>query len=309
MTAAFTHPYYERWLAQGGIELESLPLSCDVCGDRSFTTLCEMVDGGHEAPPAHLPVVACDRCGCIMQSIRLPPEFYEWYYAEEYRKALFGEARVPQAFIDDQRNRGLTLLRSLESVLPSPGDLLDVGCSAGGTILPFRDRGWRVYGVDPDATYVAYGRDVLGLPIDTASAEEMKLDAQSFDLIIILGSLEHVLDAATVLRLVRVAARDDALLVVEGFGLGQSRLRGRFGLNHRRYFTANSIDLLLEANGWTPFRTTGEPLSGPTRPGSVFCLARRGEPLSHAELVARIDGGKRDLLADLSRLLVDMGIG
>src|SRR6185436_18968155 len=120
------------------------------------------------------------RCGCLMQSIRLPAEFYDWYYAHEYRKRLFGESAVPQAFIDDQRARGAALLQSL-GALP-PGELLDVGCSAGATMLPFRDRGWRVEGNDPDAVYAAYGREVLGLPIETAPAEEMKLGGRRFDL-------------------------------------------------------------------------------------------------------------------------------
>ena len=122
MSAEFTHPHYERWRAQGGAELAPLPLSCDVCGERSFTTIRETVDGGR------MPVVACNRCGCLLQSIRLPAEFYDWYYAHEYRKRLFGESAVPQAFIDDQRARGAALLQSDDHLIQIGSRLLVENC-------------------------------------------------------------------------------------------------------------------------------------------------------------------------------------
>ncbi len=43
-----------------------------------------------------------------------------------------------------------------------------------------------------------------------------------------------------------------------------------------------------------PELTTTRELTGPTRPGSVFALGRRAEPLSRAALDAEIAAGRRD---------------
>lgn len=246
-------------------------IDCEICDSKNKLTLLSCVQGPHDSQ-VELPVMGCKHCGHIYQSYRFSGQFYQDYYDKFYRLNLFGDSEPDKSFFLDQIKRGDYLYKSLASWLPEKGQLIDVGCSAGGLMIPFAKRGWRVKGNDPDVAYAQYGK-TLGLNIDTVSAEEMTTDEPA-DLIIINGSLEHVYDANKVLKKCRLMASEQGLLLIEGRALGYGMQQGYLTHNHRRFLTPQSIELLMIKHGWTPFLTTEEPLCGPTRPGAVFVLAR-----------------------------------
>jgi SAM-dependent methyltransferase len=162
------------------------------------------------------------------------------------------------------------------AVMPAgrPPRLLDVGCSAGGLMLPFQQQGWEVYGTDPDTAYALHGKETLKLNIEAVAAEDMNLPAGYFDLVIITGSLEHVYDINQVLQLCRAATAPNGLLLIEGRAWGYGILNTYFNHNHRRYLRADTIAAFMRKYGWEPVVTTEQPLCGPTRPGGVYVLGQ-----------------------------------
>jgi ubiquinone/menaquinone biosynthesis C-methylase UbiE len=74
-------------------------------------------------------------------------------------------------------------------------------------MMAFRKRGWDTYGTDPDVGYVAYGIRNLQADLTVACAEDMKLEPNTFDFILITGSLEHVFDSNKVLAICRRASK------------------------------------------------------------------------------------------------------
>ncbi len=275
-------------------------LACEVCGGQNVSVVCERVEV-EPGVSARLPLAVCERCGYLYHTPRFEESFYERYYAQEYRRRLFGSTTPERAFIADQVRRGELLRLSLAAELPRPGKLLDVGCSAGGLMVDFFEHGWSGLGTDPDVNFVAYGRAELHLPLEAVAAEAMELEPAGFDLIYITGSLEHVNDPNRTLALCRAAARENALIVLEARALGQSLRKGYFTHTHRRYLTIATLELLLRKHGFDPIRSTDEPLCGPTRPGSVFVLARagaaRGQAAFDAELRLRGDAEVRRVRA------------
>ena len=266
---------------------------CDVCGGTHFSTLVDEVEIG-QGRRWKLPVVMCDTCGFVMQNPRFEPEFYDAYYRKHYRMNLFGATEPERAFMVDQLRRGERLLGSLESYLPATGRLLDVGCSAGGLMVPFAKRGWEVLGTDPDAGYAEYGARHLKLKIETVGAEDMVLPEAHFDLVIITGSLEHVHDVNRTLELCRRATREDGLMFIEGRALLGGVALGTFSHTHRRYLTLRSIGLLMRKHGWEPILSTDEPLTGPTRPGGVYVLGRASEPMNADAFAVAVREGAAD---------------
>jgi hypothetical protein len=267
--------------------------ACEICAHGAFTVLRDSVRV-EDGLRVRLSVVCCDRCGYLYQNPRFDAEFYNSYYRTAYRRVLSGSLSPNASFIEDQLTRGEQLFSSLQRFLPRTGRLLDVGCSAGGVMQAFLNRGWTGNGTDPDAGYVEFGKRELNAPITVERAEDMVLDSGAYDLVLITGSLEHVYDPNTVLALSRRASADGALLLVEGRGLGQSRQVASCGHNHRRFLTATSIELLMRKHGWDPLWITDEELSGPTRPNSTFGVGRAGSPLSPDGLDARIAAGARE---------------
>lgn len=264
-------------------------VACEVCAGTQLSVLRDSVEIEHGLDVA-FQVVACDRCGYLFQNPRFDAPFYTAYYEERYRLVLSGCAAPSDAFMQDQVSRGEYLYRHLVDRFEAPGRMLDVGCSAGGVMQAFLQRGWTGFGTDPDAGYVAHGRQHYRAPIALQAAEDMVLEPHSYDLIVITGSLEHVVDPNRVLALCRQAARPGALLLLEGRALAQARQTGRCGHNHRRYLTATSIYLLMRKHGWQPLTITDEPWCGPTRPQSVFGIGRAGDPMAGADFDALVRG-------------------
>ena len=65
---------------------------------------------------------------------------------------------------------------------------------------PFIKNKWKCMGNDPIKSYVEYGKKNYGLPVKWAQSEDMVLKRNSLDLIIILGSIEHVVDVNLVMK-------------------------------------------------------------------------------------------------------------
>lgn len=260
-------------LLQMSQDYQATSIPCEICDSSASVTLLEQVNGPQEKAVA-LPVVGCTQCGHIYQAYRFDSQFYQDYYDKFYRLNLFGDSTPDKSFFHDQIKRGDYLYKSLSQWLPERGRLVDVGCSAGGLMIPFAKRGWQVKGNDPDSAYAQYGK-MLGLNIETVSAEEMTTEQQA-DLIIINGSLEHVYDVNQVMAKCQAMAAPQGLLLIEGRALGYGMQQDYLTHNHRRFLTPNSIELLMLKHGWTPILTTETPLCGPTRPGAVFVLGRAG---------------------------------
>ncbi|MFC5474496.1 class I SAM-dependent methyltransferase [Paraherbaspirillum soli] len=295
---------FHRYLRAVGMERDYTVVAhpCDLCGDSSFRSLVTEVDIGR-GQRWELPVVMCNSCGFVMQNPRFESRFYEDYYRKYYRVNLFGATEPERAFVLDQMRRGDLLYRAIEQFLPDTGALLDVGCSAGGMMVPFHKRGWQTHGTDPDFGYADYGRRQLKLAIDVVSAEEMVLPDEQFDLIVITGSLEHVYDVNRTLEICRRASRSNGLLFIEGRALESGAASGVFSHTHRRYLTLHSIRLLMRKHGWTPMLATSDPLCGPTRPGGVYVLGRVDAPLTPSALLADARRGARDEQARVSALV------
>ena len=51
-------------------------------------------------------------------------------------------------------------------------------------------------------------------------------------------------------------------------------MKAYFNHNHHRYFTLNSLELIMIKHGWKPFLSTMYPISGPTREGGIWCLGK-----------------------------------
>ncbi|MFZ1872092.1 MAG: class I SAM-dependent methyltransferase [Chania sp.] len=282
---------YYLGLLQMHQDYQATSIECEICGSSSSLTLSTHISGPQENTVA-LPVVGCTQCGHIYQAYRFDAQFYQDYYDKFYRLNLFGDSVPDKNFFLDQIKRGDYLYKNLSQWLPERGKLLDIGCSAGGLMIPFAKRGWQVRGNDPDSVYAQYGK-TLGLNIDTVSAEDMEPDEEA-DLIIINGSLEHVYDVNLVMAKCQAMTAPQGLLLIEGRALGYGMQQGYLTHNHRRFLTPHSIELLMLKHGWTPILTTDTPLCGPTRPGAVFVLGRADVADSEA-FVAISNAGRNKL--------------
>ena len=198
---------YLRFIGMDGKKYKSISLDCEICGRNNFELIMNKGKIGHKGEYGPVSIVQCRYCGHVMMNPRFEAQFYIDYYKEFYKDiGAFGGEKPRPGFLERQIERGAAVLDFLEKNRSIPkGKMLDLGCSFGGAMIPFRDRGWSVHGIDPEEASVEYGQKELDLPIVYGFAERLPFESNEMDLVISLGALEHVHDFhETMMELFRV---------------------------------------------------------------------------------------------------------
>jgi SAM-dependent methyltransferase len=147
------------------------------------------------------------------------------------------------------------------------GRVLDVGCGRGDALVALRDRGWQVRGVDFDPDSVAVAR-ARGLPVDIGSLPSQGYADESFDVVTMSHSLEHLPDPAGVLSEVRRILRPGGRLVVVTPNAA-SWLHQRYGADwqplepprHLQIFTPHALSDLARRAGLVEIEVVTTPRS------------------------------------------------
>lgn len=265
---------------------------CDVCGYFKKKDFLKKISLSKNTL-VEFPYSMCLNCGHLFQKYKFEKKFYKNFYLKYYRNLTHNSLKIEPSFFQDQVNRGRILLSNIRSILPPSGKMLDVGCSSGGTMIPFIKKKWKCYGNDPDKNYVEYGKSKK-LNIDYLLSENMIFDKNFFDLILILGSLEHCYDINKVMKKCAKYSKRNSIIVLEGRGRPKSEAKKFFNFNHHRIFTHNSFELLLIKHGWIPLFSTFKNLSGPTRPNTIFTIGIRNNEFNQNLFKDLIKNGKID---------------
>ena len=172
-------------LADGTYAQEEVPC---LCGRDGGEVIAERDRYG-------LPVrtVLCPDCGLLRTSPRMTPEATSRFYEEDYRGLYTGHENRERLFQGQVRG-GMFLLQQLGRLLTEGAKVYEVGCGAGGVLLPFARAGCHVSGVDLGSEYLEIGRreglDLLHGDARTLLAER----GGDADLVIVRHVLEHFLD-------------------------------------------------------------------------------------------------------------------
>ena len=268
--------------------------NCEICGSKKKTIIKKNISWNRNTY-GFFPVVACNNCGFLFQMINFNKEFYHSFYSEFYRKVIFKNLRPTKNFLIDQEERGKKLFNFVKKYFKKSGSVLDVGSSVGLMLKSFKRNGWNIKGNDPDKPFVDFGVKKLNLPIDYCQAEDMNY-SEKFDLILIMGSLEHCYDPNLVLKKCAKYSKRNSILILECRGDPRGKIKDFFNHNHHRYFNGNSQELIMIKHGWEPFITTQNPICGPTRKGGYFTFGRYVGKRKTRDLKRLIKMGKRETI-------------
>jgi SAM-dependent methyltransferase len=136
--------------------------------------------------------------------------------------------------------------------------LLDVGCAGGAFLVAARDLGFEATGVEPSRWMADFGRRTYGLDIRDGVLESNMFPERSFDVITLWDVIEHMLQPAQALKVIRALLKPDGYLVVNYPDVGSlaARMLGAhwpFWLSvHLIYYTRKTMMEQLRRAGFTP---------------------------------------------------------
>jgi len=190
------------------------------CGESSPNmdiTLCEYDRYGMPARN-----VICKSCGVIRLNPHLSYSSLVDFYKKHYRNLYTGKIASEQVkdVFKSQLVTGNKYYEYIKNEVPEISNfknVLEIGCSSGGILKVFQDKGHKVTGVDQDEKYADYGRS-LGVEILNGDITKIE-ENRKFDLIILSHVLEHFTDIEKDLKSILSLLKNNGLLFIAVPGL------------------------------------------------------------------------------------------
>lgn len=233
-------------------------VACNLCGGTSGETIARRDRNGLDVH-----AVICTHCGLIYLSPRMTPEWYNRYYAHEYRRQMAAFHGVnPNAQADcghlfaQQQRHGEALVDYLRSCqAPRPQTILEIGSSAGGILHTLgQTYGAAVLGIEPTPGEAQFANR-HGVPTEIGLFETSGLAVdRTFDLVVCTQTFNHLLDPRGVARRVSKLLSPNGMFLVECQDFFQ--LCGFWGqrnkavqIDHTYMFAPETLTALLEQAG------------------------------------------------------------
>lgn len=234
--------------ATPGVTIDWEEANCLLCGGRRWSPLVEAADVAGTG--LWFAVVQCHDCGLCFTNPRPSLESIGQFYPSDYAPHQFKErsAKPPRWW-----------RRARRGELPwhGQGRLLDFGCGGGGFLADMHARGWHVTGVDASEAVAEHLYGERGLNVLYGTLPHPELEPESFDVITMWQSLEHVHAPREVLREAERLLAPGGILYVAVPNIDSLSFRwfGRHWLGldvprHLTHFTPWTLPLMLERAGF-----------------------------------------------------------
>jgi len=161
---------------------------------------------------------------------------------------LYEEVDDP-GYLTESENRerhARSILRTIERRQP-PGRMLEIGSQIGLLLRVAEQRGWTATGIEPSKWAVSEGRKQFGVNLNRGTVETAAFPPGSFDCIVMVDVLEHLIDPLAALRRCRTWLVEGGILALSTVNMGAvgARVLGTnwpgFMDMHLQYFTRQSL--------------------------------------------------------------------
>jgi SAM-dependent methyltransferase len=198
--------------------METPMTNCPACGSAETRPFGPQIKGSVMTSDfmvldeAELSPHICHSCGLVFESKGVRGKSQQ-YYAETFRPKpmmrVFGSSgSMPRP------DKALALIEEMFK-LPDTGSMLEIGAGKGGFLKLFADRHpkWRISALEPSVLFDSI--DVPNAELHHGGYESLDVPANSFDLIVSLGVIEHVNDPLHLLNWIARAAKPGAFVFLE----------------------------------------------------------------------------------------------
>ena len=226
-------------------------IPCPLCNsDKSF-------DLTNLFSSKNMPVCICKRCSLVYLNPRYSDNWYKNYYKSSSERDKDSNRLVDITAYENKQYevKGKSVLRYILSncdVKVSQMKVLEIGCTSGGILRYFREKGAAsVTGVDPESRYAEYANRVSGINVYDGYFDEFcKYNKETYNMIIMRHVVEHLFEPLVNLELVNSLLDENGILFVETPSLYSMGIRERWKKNfiveHPVIYSVKTLELLIE---------------------------------------------------------------
>ncbi|RIK70997.1 MAG: class I SAM-dependent methyltransferase [Planctomycetota bacterium] len=188
---------------------------CCLCGIENAEPVAVGEDFEYRTSPDSFVAMRCRSCGLIYLNPRPAADSIDQIYPPNYHAFDFTAENFGLAHRIRSRLEARRLLSYCKRLDPA-ARILDIGCGDGfhlKLLKEFGQPGWRLEGVDASPRAVAAARR-SGLSVHLGDVETAGLDPDSYDLVLLIATIEHVEDPLSVLRAAARLLRPGGRVVV-----------------------------------------------------------------------------------------------
>lgn len=241
------------------VKLDLVDVKCCVCESNDAALVGSGEDYEYHTSTDIFSAVKCNSCDLVYLNPRPSVSEFEKIYPSNYHAFDFSKKKY--GFVFKVRSR-LEAMRSLKRCrgLRDNARILDVGCGDGfhlGLLREYGKKTWILEGIDLDKRAVQAATE-SGLTVHLGSVETMNLAEETYDLVFMIQTIEHVEKPAEVLRAIHRLLRKGGHLVIVtdntdsvDFGLFKHHYWGGYHFpRHWNLFNPKSLKKLAEKTGF-----------------------------------------------------------
>lgn len=233
-------------------------IPCNLCGGVSVDVLSLKDRKG-----AYLRTVICKQCGLIWSDPRPEDEEVKAFYSKGYRKEYKGITIPKKKHVHRDAAEAVRRYRFFRDLVEKKDRFMDIGAGTGVFVYCLRKLGYDARGIDPDEDHSRYAREILGAPVTSGFAADIK-EKEAYDMVTLHHVLEHMTDPLTELKRIRSMLKPKGKLVVEvpnAEDISQDP-KNRYHKAHIYTFNPETLIALGEKAGFAATRKKVAPLNG-----------------------------------------------
>ena len=183
---------------------------CNNCHNKIQTVLWN--DLTYWEYPGVFQIVQCSECGLVYTSPRPKPSQIGKYYVQENYWGRNVED-LQALFNDDKERAAYSPMYNIIRKYKRKGKILDIGAGTGVFLSKFKNEGWKVEGVELMESAARYAKEHFGIVMKQGDFFNFSLPSNSFDVVALNGSLEHLYTPLETLSGIQKILKKDGIII------------------------------------------------------------------------------------------------
>lgn len=248
----------------------------------------------------------CPKSGLLWTSPVFDAPSQARFYRDYYRALYLGEAKATETFFQEQSIHGEEIMAYVAGHVST---VFDIGCGAGGTLVPFQRAGATCYGCDFGVEYLVRGKQA-GLTMLEGDASSLRQFPPA-QLVIASHVLEHTLDPAATLQQWASLVANDGYLYIEVPGTLRAfdnyrNFRRFLHVAHTYHFTLTNLRALVEPLGFEFLKGDEEIKALWVKTGRVSSVETSGEAIKVLQYLRNHQGIAEPLIQSVRRPILKL---